>query len=168
MRTSGPRTTGHSGSIQNEANPKRTVEGLIPFGLSKHPGQGLTQGGGIEPFGEVGQSIIAEFAADFQGGTGGAVCQSLKAMVRVFPQHRADHQGPKQHGGGKAGLRPAIPGLVEVAAQLELLEQKGFELGGGNRFPQRFCSRRHKTSSSALALRISVSFSRKLRPISTR
>ena len=92
--------------------------------------------------------------------------QPLQAVGTVDGQNGTDQQRPTQGGGGNLRLHPAIAGLAQERFQGESegsVMEDGLDRGT---FHKPFCLR-HSTSSSALAVSISLMASCKARPAST-
>jgi hypothetical protein len=83
------------GSIHGQSDAAAGFEGLIALGLAKDSYQGRPRGSGIQPLGEVAESIIAKRRAHAQRATGRGTHQPLDGEESRCAQQLADQQRPE-------------------------------------------------------------------------
>ena len=95
-KTAWSRTPGHRGAIDRYSDEAAVIERFVSLRLRKGDCQRLARGLGIEPFGEVSQSIITEVSAHVQRTACLGTHQCFYRMKTAFSQQITDQQRPEQ------------------------------------------------------------------------
>lgn len=83
-------------AVNGKANEATGLKRLVALGAAHDLDQRATSGRRVEPFGEVGERIVAEVAGQGQRPPGRRVHQRLNGVEGPLPEHLANELGPEQ------------------------------------------------------------------------